>query len=202
MRMYHNTFLRREPVWRDYFLFGFGAVSLRNTERDVFNNLFVQADRVPGAVVLGKEAGPLREGGNLLWGVNAGPTNKVDPFAKLRGSPLFKDSQRFYEPGWTTNDSVADPKFVKLAEDRAKPADLRLSETGPAIDAGLVLPVKWPDPLREADQGKPDLGAVPFGVTGWGVGVDGRIPVFGGAKEEARLPDQRPKRESRASSKS
>jgi hypothetical protein len=72
--VYHNTFLRREPVWRDYFLFGLGAVSLRNTERDVFNNLFVQADRVPGAVILGQAAGPLREGGNLLWGVKEGPT--------------------------------------------------------------------------------------------------------------------------------
>jgi len=62
MRVYHNTFLRREPVFRDYFLFGLGAVGLRHNERDVFNNLFVQAERVPGAVILGKEAGRLREG--------------------------------------------------------------------------------------------------------------------------------------------
>jgi hypothetical protein len=185
MRVYHNTFLRREPVWRDYFLFGFGAVSLRNTERDVFNNLFVQADRVPGAVILGKDAGPLREGGNLLWGANEGPASKADPFAKLRNSPLFKDSQRFYEPGWTTNDIVADPTFVKLAGAPGEPSDLRLSEDSPAIDAGLVLSAKWPDPLRETDKGKPDIGAVPFGETGWGVGVGGRIPVFGGAGETA-----------------
>ena len=54
--------------------------------------------------------------------------------------------------------------------------------SSPAIDAGLSVPVKWPDPLRESDKGKPDVGAVPFGGTGWGVGVDGRIPVFGGEK--------------------
>jgi hypothetical protein len=185
MRVYHNTFLRREPVWRNYFLFGLGARALRNTERDVFNNLFVQADQVPGAVVLGKEAGTLREGGNLLWGVNEGPTNKVDPFAKLRSSPLFKNSQKFYEPGWTTNDIVADPKFVKLADAPGEPSDLRLSRRSPAIDAGLVLPAEWPDPLRGADKGKPDIGAVPLGVTGWGVGVDARIPVFGGTSEKA-----------------
>ena len=184
MRGYHNTFLRREPVWRNYFLFGLGPRGLRNTERDVFNNLFVQADRVPGAVVLGKEAGPLREGGNLLWGVNEGPTNKVDPFAKLRSSPLFEDSQKFYEPGWTTNDIVADPRFVKLADAPGEPSDLRLSRRSPAIDAGLVLTTEWPDPLREADKGKPDVGAVPLGVTGWGVGVDARIPVFGGDSEK------------------
>ncbi len=126
----------------------------------------------------------MREGGNLLWGVNEGPTKEVDPFAKLRSSPLFKDSQRFYELGWTTNDIVADPKFVKLA-DLGEPSDLRLSQGSPAIDAGLVLPAKWPDPLREVDKGLPDIGAVPLGVTGWGVGVDGRIPVFGCTGEKA-----------------
>lgn len=62
MRVYHNTVLRREPVFRDYFLFGLGATGLKNTERDVFNNLFVQMERVPGVVILGKEAGMLREG--------------------------------------------------------------------------------------------------------------------------------------------
>src|SRR5262249_58851079 len=127
MRVYHNTFLRREPVARDYFLFGFGAASLRNTERDVFNNLFVQAERVPGAVILGKEAGRLREGGNMLWGMKEGPTGKANPFAKFRASPLFKASREFYEPGWTTNDLVADPKFVKLA-DVNEASDLRLAK--------------------------------------------------------------------------
>lgn len=179
MRVYHNTFLRRGPVFRDDFLFGLGATGIRGTERDVFNNLFVQADRVPGAVVLGKEAGPLREGGNVLWGVKQGP-KKVDPFAKLRSSPLFEASRKFYEPGWTTNDRVADPKFVALAEDAS---DLRLSEGSGAIDAGLTVPEKWPDPLRESDKGKPDAGAVPFGAKGWGVGVGGRIPVFGGKEK-------------------
>ena len=186
MRVYQNTFLRREPVFRNYFLFGLGAVGLRNTERDVFNNLFVQADRVPGAVILGKQAAALREGGNLLWGMKEGPTGKADPFARLRKSPLFKDSRRFYKPGWTMTDFVADPKFVKLTEDQNEPADLRLSEGSSAIDVGLVLPANWPDPLRDADKGKPDIGAVPFGVEPWGVGIDGRIPVFGGPGEKAQ----------------
>jgi hypothetical protein len=172
--------LRREPVARDYFLFGFGAVSLRNTERDVFNNLFVQADRVPGAVILGKEAGRLREGGNMLWGMKEGPTGKAAPFAKFRSSALFKASREFYEPGWTTNDVVADPKFVKFEEDVNAPCDLRLAKGSPAIAAGLVVPDKWPDTLREMDGRKPDIGAIPFEAAVWGVGVDGRIPLFGG----------------------
>lgn len=182
MRVYHNTFLRRLPVWRNYFLFGLAGKGLRNTERDVFNNLFVQADRVPGGVVLGKTAGALREGGNLVWGVKEGPLKMVDPFARLRRSPLFEDSKRVYEPGWTTRDIVADPKFVKLHPDPLEASDLRLSSSSPAIDAGEPLPKSWPDPLSGQDRGKPDIGAIPFGARPWGVGVDGRIPLFGGHK--------------------
>jgi len=78
MKVYHNTFLRREPVFRDYFLFGLGTPGLRNTERDVFNNVFVQNDRVPGAVMLGKEAGRLREGE---------PIRKVPRLATVQGQP-------------------------------------------------------------------------------------------------------------------
>ena len=185
MKVYHNTFLRREPVFRNYFLFGLGAVGLRDTQRDVFNNLFVQTDRIPGAVILGKQApGPLREGGNLLWGMKEGPMQTADPFARLRNSPLFKDSQRFYERGWSADDLTADPKFVRFEEDREKPSDLRLSPGSPAIDAGLTIPADWPDPLRERDKGKPDSGAVPADTEPWGVGIDGRIPVFG----ESPLP--------------
>ena len=66
------------------------------------------------------------------------------------------------------------------ARGAAAPADLRLSEGSPAVDAGLPIPARRPDPLREADAGKPDVGAVPFGAAVWGVGVDGRIPLFGG----------------------
>jgi hypothetical protein len=184
MRVYHNTFLRREPVFRDYFLFALGATGFRGSERDVFNNIFVQADRVPGAVILGKEAGKLREGGNMLWGVKEGPTGKANPFAKFRASPLFKASREVYEPGWTTNDIVADPKFVKLLESPNETSDLRLMKDSPAIDAGQPVPEKWPDPLREADKGKPDIGAIPFGAEAWGVGIDGRIPLFGGTPKK------------------
>jgi len=186
MRIYHNTFLRRRPAWRNYFLFGLAARGMRNTERDVFNNLFVQADRVPGAVIYGKSAGQLREGGNLLWGMKEGPTMTTDPFARLRKSPLFEKSKKVYAPGWTTNDIVADPKFVKLGNDPNKASDLRLSKGSPAVDAGVEIPAKWPDPLAETDKGKPDIGAIPRGVKPWGVGVDGRISVFGGEIETSR----------------
>ncbi|MSQ94203.1 MAG: hypothetical protein EXR98_06565 [Gemmataceae bacterium] len=179
MRVYHNTLLRRTPVFRDYFLFGLGAGGLKNTERDVFNNLFVQTERVPGVVILGNEAGHLPEGGNMLWGLKEGPELKGDPFAKFRASALFKESRMFFEPGWTTQDRVANPRFVKLSVDEVS-CDLRPQANSPAVNGGLLVPRDWPDPLRDADKGGPDIGVLPHGAEVWGVGVDGRVSLFGG----------------------
>jgi hypothetical protein len=180
MRFYHNTVLRETPVFRDYFLFGLGAQALRHNERDVFNNIFVQTDRIPGVGFAGiTQVGNAREGGNLLWGVKEGPELNRDVFAKFRASPLFKQSRSFYEPGWTTHDLVADPKFVNLPPDRSLSADLRLAAGSPAINAGVPLSSDWPDPLRNADADRPDLGASPLGSPLWGVGVDGRVPICG-----------------------
>ena len=180
-RAYHNTLLRETPVFRDYFLMGLGAQGLRHNERDVFNNIFVQTDKVPGVGLAGiTEAGKVREGGNLLWGLADGPLLKGDPFAKFRASKLFEASRAVYPPGWTTNDRVADPKFVSLTPDRQALCDLRLQAGSPAIDAGLPIPAEWPDPLRESDAAQPDAGALPHGAEAWGVGIGGRIPLFGG----------------------
>jgi hypothetical protein len=146
----------------------------------VFNNIFVQTGRVPGVGFAGiKDAGKVREGGNMLWGIKDGPALKGDPFAKFRASALFKDSRRHYEPGWTTHDRVADPKFMSFPIEEKPAADLRLKSDSPAVNAGLKLPTDWPDPLRESDTDAPDIGAMPLSFKPWGVGVDGRIPLFG-----------------------
>ena len=148
MHVYHNTVLRRTPVFRDYFLFGLGAQGMKQTERDVFNNVFFQTDRVPGAGFAGiQQAGNVREGGNLVWGLAEGPALERDPFAKFRASKLFEESRKVYEPGWTTLDRVADPRFVRLEADAGAPADLRLTEASPAVNAGLPLPADWPGEL-------------------------------------------------------
>lgn len=175
MRVYHNTIVRDTPVWRNYFLMGLGAQGLRQNERDVFNNIFVQTDRVPGVTIHGKQAAHLREGGNLLWGVQEGPQFTGDLFGKFRSSPLFELSRAVYAPGWTTNDRVADPQFVSLD-------DLRLQSTSPAIDSGQSLPAKWPDPLRQSDANQPDVGVLPAGAKPWRIGVNGRLSLFGVAK--------------------
>ena len=180
LHAYHNTFLRRTPVFRDAYLFGLGSAGLRHNERDVFNNLFVQTEKVPGiGFVAMKQAEPVREGGNLIWGVTDGPKLTADPFAKFRASPLFKDSQRYYPAGWTTHDRIADPQFISLTTDEAQAADLRLKPESPAVNAGQSVPAEWPDPLRASDADAPDSGALPLGTKSWGVGVDGRVPLFG-----------------------
>lgn len=182
MHVYHNTFMRESPIFRDNFLFGLAVGGLRQTERDVFNNIFVQAGKVPGVNFIAmKQAEHLREGGNVLWGQQDGPKLQGDPFAKFRASPLFKDSRQHYEPGWTTHDRIADPKFVRLTFDAGQSSDLRLQADSPAINTGVAVPAEWPDPLRSSDADQPDVGAVPFGADAWSVGVDGRFPLFGGA---------------------
>lgn len=184
-RFYHNTVLRETPVFRDYFLFGLGAQGLRHNERDVFNNIFVQTGQVPGVNFGGaKEAENLREGGNLIWGTKDGPAVQGDPFAKFRASPLFAASRKRYEPGWTTHDRLADPRFVRAPADGSLSVDLRLQADSSAINAGQSLPPEWPDPLREADRGQPDVGALPLGTNPWGVGVDGRISLLDGMAEK------------------
>jgi hypothetical protein len=177
MRFYHNTILRRTPAFRNYFLFGIGVMGLRNTERHVFNNILVQADGVPGTVA--QAVGNLHEGGNLLWTLAPQSAEPLDPFAKFRASKQFAESQKFYEAGWTTHDRFADPRLQNLSANEPGATDLRLAEKSPAIDAGLALPAEWPDAVRKMDAGKPDIGALPYGAKPWGVGIDGRIPLFG-----------------------
>jgi hypothetical protein len=177
---YQNTVLRRTPVFRNYYLMGMGAQAMRNTERDVLNNIFVQMDRVPGLGFVGmKEAAPIREGGNLIWGYVEGPQLEGDYFARFRASPLFEDSRKQYGPGWTTQDLVADPKFVSLNPDGSGKDDLRLKPDSAAVNAGVEIPAAWPDPLRDEDTGAPDIGALPRGVAPWGIGIDGRLSLFG-----------------------
>jgi hypothetical protein len=179
MHVYHNTLLRQTPIYRDSYLFGLGSAGLRNTERDVFNNIFVQTDRLPGLGFVGmQQADNVREGGNLIWGLKEGPTLAGDPFAKFRASKLFADSRNRYEAGWTTHDLAADPKFVRLSADLPTAPDLTLKPGSPAIDFGQPVPKEWPDPLRELDKDRPDSGLLPSGAAPWGVGIDGRIPLF------------------------
>src|SRR5205085_10758576 len=105
-----------------------------------------------------------------------GPGYRGDFFGKFRQSALFEASKRRYQPGWGAGDRFADPKFVALGESGKQFPDLCLRKDSPAIDGGVALPPEWPDPLRTADPGKPDLGALPLGAEALKVGP-GLTPV-------------------------
>jgi hypothetical protein len=181
LHFYQNTVLRDTPTFRDSFLFGLGSQGLRRTERDIFNNIFVQSKGAPGTGFIGMQhAENVREGGNLIWSVQDGPALNRDVFAKFRASKLFDESRQHYEAGWTTHDRVADPKFMRFPAERPGKTDLILSPDSPALASGQPIASEWPDPLRNTAQPKPDIGALPAHAAPWGVGIDGRIPLMVG----------------------
>lgn len=162
--VYHNTFLMSARAWRGYYGLTWGA-HLRGTKRRLFNNIFVQVEGFPGMNFSGVTADcDFQADGNLHWGIQGGPAQTGDPRTKFRRSKLFAKSKTTYPPGWTTNDLLADPKFVRYVADPSKPSDFRLRPNSPAINAGVPIPRDWPDPFRSLDKGKPDIGAVPRGV--------------------------------------
>jgi len=157
--VYHNTFLLHQKAFRDYYAFCWGSQS-RLTTRRVFNNIFVQDEGFPGLNFTGlKSDDDFQADANLLWGVKDGPTQTADYFAKFRKSPLFEASKKQYPPGWGASDRLVDPQFTSLVAN-----DFRLNIGSPAVDAGVDIPAEWPDPLREIDAGKSDLGAFPLGA--------------------------------------
>lgn len=180
MRFYHNTVLLPESTWRGYYGAGLSG-AMRGTTRRVFNNLFVHTTGMPAFNFLTVE-GDFAADGNLHWSCSEGPGFSGDFLAqarRVRGRQVdwFALSQSKQPGGWTSHDRFADPRFHALAHDWTAPTDLRLQADSPAIDAGVAIPEEWPDPLRGADAGPPDQGALPFGVAAWGVGVRGRRPV-------------------------
>lgn len=180
MRFYHNTVLLSESTWRGYYGAGLSG-SMRGTTRRVFNNIFVQTTGMPAFNFL-KVEGDFAADGNLHWSCAEGPGFTGDFLAqarKVRGKQVdwFALSQSTWPGGWTAHDRFADPRFRALAYDGTAATDLRLQADSPARDAGVPIPEEWPDPLRAADAGPPDLGAIPSGGEAWGVGVRGRRPV-------------------------
>ncbi len=161
--------LSQEAAFRDYYAAGWGGHTAR-TKRRVFNNIFVQIVGNPGLNFASADD-DLQADGNLLWGVNSGQSISGDFFARFRQSPLFAASKKQYPSGWGAHDLFAAPKFLRFAADWRVPFDLRSQPDSPAVDAGVALPQDLPDPLRNADKGHPDIGALPLGTEPFKVGV-------------------------------
>lgn len=151
LMFYHNTVISAGPAFRDYY--GAGMVAgTKGTKRRLFNNIFVQVDANPGLNVPGATDDVFVDG-NLLWGVKSGPG--------FRGN-FFANRKVIYE-GFGANDRFADPRFTHLADGDAV-IDVRPQEGGGGVDMGVKVPADWPDSRRDADRGKPDMGALPLGA--------------------------------------
>lgn len=170
MYFYHNTVVTREPAFRNYYGAGLASHTQRTTRR-LFNNLFLQLDGPPG-FVFADPAHDLHADYNLHWAYSAGastapataPAAGGDLLARFRGGKVFAASKGAYGPGWAAHDVYADPKLRQFDADWRAPLDVGPRPGSPAIDAGATIPAEWPDVLREADAGKPDVGALPAGM--------------------------------------
>jgi len=149
---YHNTVINPGSAFRDYY--GEQMVmGTKGTKRRLFNNVFIQVDGNPGLHVPGPNDDVMADG-NLLWGMRTGPGFQGDFFAKRKARPG--------PDGFGAHDVFADPRLAHLV-DGEPVLDLR-PRGGGVVDAGVAVPTEWPDSLRAADRGKPDIGALPLGA--------------------------------------
>jgi hypothetical protein len=161
MNIYHNTFVMVEGA-REPDMATLGGSKAGNPRR-VFNNIFLHLQRLPGAVNP-NPAGNVIEDGNLYWAPGTEEKAAQALFQRFRASDLFTQSKQLHPAGSTTHSRAADPRFMKMGTKATDENDYRLQPGSPAIDAGVDLPADWLDPLRTADRGKPDIGALPQGA--------------------------------------
>jgi hypothetical protein len=157
MHLYHNTFVMAGPS-RSADMAVLNAAKEERPRR-VFNNAFVHLARLPALRVPG--AALAHQDGNLYWHPGLDAKRAKAFFRRYRNSPAFAADRKAYPPGLT-----AHPKFPGEGDYRTRPGS-------PLVDAGVALPADWPDPLREKDRGKPDIGALPLGVAAWPTGREG-----------------------------
>jgi hypothetical protein len=200
---YHNTVLCGDAPFRAYYAAGLASHVGGGTRRRVYNNIFVHVQGMPGNIFAEGDF-DFQADGNLHWSLSDGAAQTTDFLARFRLSPAFAKSQSRYPPGWTAHDRFADPRFVHLVP-RIEPSadgsarsgsacDLTLRHDSPAVDMGVTLPADWPDPLRTADRGRPDAGALPHGVEPWSVGVRSRWTASGAPGSELAALGSEPPR--------
>lgn len=161
MNIYHNTVVTLEPQRQA--AMGTLTSTRSGNERRSFNNIFHHLGRLPG---FGTPNALDNCGGdaNLYWTIQPEAPEAGKYFGKFRESEAFRQSREIYPPGTSSNSRVADPRFREVTVNPAIRLKAALTRESPAIDAGVPLPEDWRDPLRDADKGEPDLGALPLGV--------------------------------------
>jgi len=183
MFIYHNTILAADGIGGygyDYGAFGFTHGMALGARRRVFNNIVVQEKKFLNPALVPVER-DLQMDGNLYWNVAEGAMGNF--LADFRKSKIHDKLKANYPAGFAPTDRYSDPKLTAYSPDWTTPANLILLKDSPAIDTGVAIPADWPDPLRAADAGKPDVGVLPLGAEPWRVGLRGRLSMFGEVKE-------------------
>ncbi|MCI0458101.1 MAG: hypothetical protein L0Z62_14150 [Gemmataceae bacterium] len=173
LTLYHNTFVMREAA-RQASMATFGGTRAGHPRR-VFNNIFLHLGQLPNFVAPDPKGNVVADG-NLYWSPGVDEKTAAAFFKRYRTSELFAASKKLYPPGSEANGRVADPKFVRALADPASENDYRLQPGSAAVDGGVELPADWPDPLRKADRGRPDVGALPLGTEAPRVGRRAAAP--------------------------
>jgi len=164
MRIYHNTCVVAGPAREP----DMGFLNACNPERprQVFNNLHVHAAKLPLI------AGPAPEAavydGNLYWSPGVDDKQAAKVFAKFRAAAIAEASKKVYPAGFHSASRVGDPRFM-AGKSTELTGEFRLAEASAGRAAGVSLPAELPDPLRQEDAGRPDIGAIPAGAT-WRTG--------------------------------
>jgi hypothetical protein len=166
MFTYHNTIISLGGGRGADFLFTTGATAER--PRRAFNNIFVHGKGLSSFTL--PDSLFVQSDGNLYWQPGLDAKTAAEFFRAYRASPAFANSKKAYPAGFDAGSLVADPKFLKAEISATAVNDYRLQPGSPAVDAGVPIPVEWPDPLRGQDKGRPDLGALPAGAEPFQVG--------------------------------
>jgi hypothetical protein len=147
---YHNDIALPDGRQQDWFMARLGDDYMESNFR-VYNNILVQIVGRPQQYIRQIASGTFESRHNIVWGMRDGS-------AKTRQSEIY-----------------GDPRFVLLTADWRDGADFHLQAGSAAIDAGFQIPEEWPDPLRPLDTGIPDVGAIPYGVSGEVFGPDAEL---------------------------
>ena len=169
MFVYHNTFFLRSRQMNGY-PYGWGG-HMRNTSRRVFNNIFVETDRLTTAAPPPTEL-DFQTDGNLIWSISHGAQFAGDFFKAFRTPKVLEATRQRYAAGWESHSRFTDPLFVHAPDRWPNQGDFRLQRGSAAVDAGVPIPPSWPDPLGSFDANQPDIGAFPLGVPPFKVGLE------------------------------
>ena len=176
---YQNTFITE--TWSGSYAARTWTATTAKTQRRIFNNLFVFLNRYPEPAF--PQEHDIHMDGNLHWCVAPDAKLPKDFLEKVREAKGSKAVESKYPGGWEANSLVGDPLFESFDPSATARNDYRLKKGSPAVGKGVLIPKELSDPLRPANEARPDIGAFPLGADAPGFGRHGRVKSPFAAKD-------------------